>query len=225
MLMIELKNLCKTYGRGNTCVHAVRNVSLKVNDGGFLAIMGASGSGKTTLMNILGCLDTPTKGEYFFAGTDVRRLSGESKDHLRSKSIGFIFQSFYLLPSLNARQNVELPMVYAGIPVKERHKRANELLEMTGLGARANHMPNEMSGGQRQRVAIARALVNSPSLVLADEPTGNLDTRTGEDIMRMLKAFNDRGTTIVLITHERSIANYAKELVMLKDGRIVAEES
>lgn len=222
--MIELKNLCKTYGRGNTCVHAVRNVSLKVKDGGFLAIMGASGSGKTTLMNILGCLDTPTKGEYYFAGTDVRRLSGESKDDLRSRRIGFIFQSFYLLPSLNARQNVELPMVYAGVPPKERRKRANELLDMTGLATRATHMPNELSGGQRQRVAIARALVNAPSLVLADEPTGNLDTHTGEDIMHMLKSFNDRGTTIVLITHEKSVAGYAKELVVLKDGRIVAEE-
>ncbi len=222
--MIEVKNLCKTYGRGNTCVHAVRNVSLMVKEGGFLAIMGASGSGKTTLMNILGCLDTPTKGDYFFAGTNVSRLSGESKDHLRSRKIGFIFQSFYLLPSLNARQNVELPMVYAGVPAKERHSRATELLEMTGLGSRASHMPNEMSGGQRQRVAIARALVNSPSLVLADEPTGNLDSRTGEDIMRMLKNFNERGTTIVLITHERSIADYAKELIVLKDGRIVAEE-
>lgn len=222
--MIEVKNLCKTYGRGNTCVHAVRNVSLKVGDGGFLAIMGASGSGKTTLMNILGCLDTPTKGEYYFAGTDVRKLSGESKDHLRSRRIGFIFQSFYLLPSLNARQNVELPMVYAGVSPKERRTRANELLEMTGLTTRATHMPSELSGGQRQRVAIARALVNAPGLVLADEPTGNLDTHTGEDIMHMLKCFNDRGTTIVLITHERSIAGYAKELVVLKDGRIVAEE-
>jgi ABC-type antimicrobial peptide transport system, ATPase component len=223
--MIEINNLCKTYGRGNTCVHAVRNVSLKLREGGFLAIMGASGSGKTTLMNILGCLDTPTKGEYYFAGTNVRRLSGESKDHLRSRRIGFIFQSFYLLPSLNARQNIELPMVYAGVSPKERHTRSTELLELTGLSARAAHMPGELSGGQRQRVAIARALVNSPSLVLADEPTGNLDTRTGEDIMRMLKGFNDRGTTIVLITHERSIAEYAKELVVLKDGKIVEEES
>jgi putative ABC transport system ATP-binding protein len=200
-------------------------VSLKLKEGGFLAIMGASGSGKTTLMNILGCLDTPTKGEYYFAGTDVRRLSGESKDHLRSRRIGFIFQSFYLLPSLNARQNVELPMVYAGVAPRERHTRANDLLELTGLSARANHMPNELSGGQRQRVAIARALVNSPSLILADEPTGNLDSGTGEDIMHMLRGFNDRGTTIVLITHERGIADYAKELVLLKDGRIVAEES
>ena len=223
--MIEVKNLCKTYGRGNTCVHAVQNVSLKLTQGGFLAIMGASGSGKTTLMNILGCLDTPTQGEYYFAGTDVRRLSGESKEHLRSRRIGFIFQSFYLLPSLNARQNVELPMVYAGVSSKERRHRANELLEMTGLSTRASHMPSELSGGQRQRVAIARALVNSPSLILADEPTGNLDSRTGEDIMHMLKSFNDKGTTIVLITHERNVADYARELVVLRDGRIVVEES
>ncbi len=225
MLMIEVKNLCKTYGRGNTCVHAVRNVSLKLPKGGFLAIMGASGSGKTTLMNILGCLDTPTKGEYWFGGTNVRRLSCEGKDTLRSRSIGFIFQSFYLLPSLSARQNVELPMVYAGVPPKERRKRANELLDITGLSARSSHLPSELSGGQRQRVAIARALVNSPSVILADEPTGNLDTHTGEDIMRMLKGFNDNGTTIVLITHERTVAEYAKELVVLKDGRIVSEES
>jgi putative ABC transport system ATP-binding protein len=223
--MIEVKNLCKTYGRGNTCVHAVRNVSLNVQEGGFLAIMGASGSGKSTLMNILGCLDSPTKGEYWFAGTDVRRLSSESKEYLRSRRIGFIFQSFYLLPSLNARQNVELPMVYAGVSPKERHTRASELLELTGLSTRATHMPGELSGGQRQRVAIARALVNSPNVVLADEPTGNLDSRIGEDIMRMLKKCNDTGTTIVLITHERSIAEYAKELIVLKDGRIVSEES
>jgi putative ABC transport system ATP-binding protein len=223
--MIEVKNLCKTYGKGNTCVHAVRNVSLKLKEGGFLAIMGASGSGKTTLMNILGCLDTPPRGEYYFAGTDVRRLSGKSKENLRSRRIGFIFQSFYLLPSLNARQNIELPMVYAGVPPKERHMRSSELLELTGLTARATHMPSELSGGQRQRVAIARALVNSPSLVLADEPTGNLDSRTGEDIMRMLKRCNEAGTTIVLITHERGIAEYARELVVLKDGCIVSEES
>jgi putative ABC transport system ATP-binding protein len=223
--MIEVKNLCKTYGRGNTCVHAVQNVSLKLVEGGFLAIMGASGSGKTTLMNILGCLDTPTRGEYYFAGTNVRRLSGEGKEHLRSRRIGFIFQSFYLLPSLNARQNIELPMVYAGVPPRERHMRSSELLELTGLTPRATHMPSELSGGQRQRVAIARALVNSPSLVLADEPTGNLDTRTGQDIMRMLKRCNETGATIVLITHERSIAEYAKELVVLKDGCIVPEES
>lgn len=219
--MIEVKELCKTYGRGEACVHAVRDVSFKVNKGGFLAIMGASGSGKTTLMNILGCLDTQTKGEYFFSGTNVKKLSKQSKVYLRNKRIGFIFQSFYLLPSLTAKQNIELPMVYSGVPPKERRRKSAELLEMTGLASRALHMPSELSGGQRQRVAIARALVNSPCLILADEPTGNLDSRTGEDIMRMLRQLNDQGTTIVLITHEKNIAACARELLVLKDGHII----
>ena len=219
--MIEVRNLCKIYGRGETCVHAVRDVSLILKKGGFLAIMGASGSGKTTLMNILGCLDTQTKGDYLFAGTNVRRLSKEGKVHLRSQQIGFIFQSFYLLPSLNARQNIELPMVYCGVSPKERKRKSAELLEKTGLTSRANHMPCELSGGQRQRVAIARALVNSPSLILADEPTGNLDSRTGEGIVHILKNLNAQGTTIILITHEKNIAENAKELVVLKDGRIM----
>jgi putative ABC transport system ATP-binding protein len=219
--MIELRDLCKTYGRGETCVHAVRNVSLKVINGGFLAVMGASGSGKTTLMNILGCLDTQTKGDYYFNSTDVRRLSKEGKVHLRSKCIGFVFQSFYLLPMLTAIQNVELPMIYSGVSPKERKRKSAELLEMTGLANRASHMPGELSGGQRQRVAIARALVNSPSLILADEPTGNLDTKTGDDIVAMLKRLNDMGTTIVLITHEKEVAAHAKDLIVLKDGHVV----
>jgi putative ABC transport system ATP-binding protein len=219
--MIELKNLCKTYGRGETCVHAVKNVSLKVKNGGFLAVMGASGSGKTTLMNILGCLDTQTKGDYLFDNTDVRKLSKEGKVHLRSRCIGFVFQSFYLLPMLTAKQNIELPMIYTGVPPKERKRKSAELLEMTGLANRASHMPGELSGGQRQRVAIARALVNSPSLILADEPTGNLDSRTGDDIVAMLKHLNDKGTTIVLITHEQDVAAHAKELIVLRDGHIV----
>ncbi|MDD5017652.1 MAG: ABC transporter ATP-binding protein [Eubacteriales bacterium] len=219
--MIEVRGLCKNYGRGETCVHAVREVSLTLKKGGFLAVMGASGSGKTTLMNILGCLDTQTKGDYIFAGTNVRRLSKEGKVYLRSKRIGFIFQSFYLLPSLNARQNIELPMVYCGVPPKERKRKSAELLEMTGLTDRASHFPNELSGGQRQRVAIARALVNSPSLILADEPTGNLDSRTGEEIVGILRNLNAQGATIILITHEKNIAASAKELIVLKDGRII----
>ena len=221
--MIEVKNLSKTYGRGEACVHAVKNISLKVKKGGFLAVMGASGSGKTTLMNILGCLDTQTKGEYYFDNTDVRKLSPESKVHLRNKRIGFIFQSFYLLPMLTARQNIELPMVYSGVPPKERRRKSAELLEMTGLSNRASHLPGELSGGQKQRVAIARALVNSPSLILADEPTGNLDSKTGADIVEILKTLNELGTTIVLITHEKAIASHAKDLIVLKDGRIVEE--
>ncbi|MGI5848775.1 MAG: ABC transporter ATP-binding protein [Christensenellales bacterium] len=219
--MIEVKNLCKTYGRGEASVHAVKDVTLKLKKGGFLAVMGASGSGKTTLMNILGCLDTQTKGDYLFNGTDVKRLSKQNKVHLRNKCIGFIFQSFYLLSSLTAKQNIELPMIYSGTPLKERRRRSAELLEMTGLSNRASHLPSELSGGQRQRVAIARALVNFPSLILADEPTGNLDSKIGEEIVCMLKNLNEQGTTIVLITHEKSVADKAKELIMLKDGHII----
>ena len=183
--MIEIRHLCKTYGRGEACVHAIKDVSFELQKGGYLAVMGASGSGKTTLMNILGCLDTQTHGDYLFHGTNVRHLSKQSKVHLRNKRIGFIFQSFYLLPSLTARQNIELPMVYSGVSTKERHRKSSELLEMTGLESRALHRPCELSGGQRQRVAIARALVNRPSLILADEPTGNLDTKTGGDIIQV----------------------------------------
>ncbi len=218
--MIEVNNLYKTYGRGEACVHALKGISLNIQKGGFVAVMGPSGSGKTTLMNILGCIDTQSSGDYFFGGTNVRRLSAQGKVYLRNRHIGFIFQSFYLLPSLSTRQNIELPMVYAGIPVKERRKKSAELLELTGLTERASHLPGELSGGQRQRVAIARALVNSPSLILADEPTGNLDSRTGEEIMRMLCGLNEKGATIVLITHEHAVAQCAKELVMLRDGQL-----
>ena len=223
--IIEVRDLCKTYGKGEARVHALRGITLSIQPGGFLAVMGPSGSGKTTLMNILGCIDTQTRGDYIFAGTDVRRLTSQGKVYLRNRRIGFIFQSFYLLPTLTARQNIELPMVYSGIPPKERHKKSSELLEMTGLSSRANHLPSELSGGQRQRVAIARALVNNPSLILADEPTGNLDSRTGADIMRMLVDLNKAGATIVLITHERSVADNAKELIVLKDGCVVEKVS
>lgn len=221
--MIEVNNLYKTYGRGEACVHALQGISLKIRQGGFLAVMGPSGSGKTTLMNILGCIDTQSTGDYIFAGTNVRRLSKQSKVYLRNRRIGFIFQSFYLLPSLTARQNIELPMVYSGTPPKERRKKSAELLELTGLSGRAAHLPCELSGGQRQRVAIARALVNSPSLILADEPTGNLDSRTGEDIMRLLCDLNAKGATIVLITHERAVAECAREHIVLRDGQVVSE--
>lgn len=221
--MIEVNNLIKIYGRGEARVHALQGLSLKIHQGGFLAVMGPSGSGKTTLMNILGCIDTQTTGDYIFAGTNIKRLNTQSKVYLRNRRIGFIFQSFYLLPSLTARQNIELPMVYSGTPPKERHKKSAELLELTGLSSRAHHLPSELSGGQRQRVAIARALVNSPSLILADEPTGNLDSRTGDDIMHLLYSLNKQGATIVLITHERGVAECAKELIVLKDGRIVNE--
>ena len=223
--IIEVRDLCKTYGKGEARVHALRGITLSIQPGGFLAVMGPSGSGKTTLMNILGCIDTQTRGDYIFAGTDVRRLTSQGKVYLRNRRIGFIFQSFYLLPTLTARQNIELPMVYSGVPPKERHKISSELLEMTGLSSRANHLPSELSGGQRQRVAIARALVNNPSLILADEPTGNLDSHTGDDIMRMLVDLNRAGATIVLITHERHVADAAKELIILKDGCVVERAS
>jgi putative ABC transport system ATP-binding protein len=223
--MIEVKDLCKTYGRGEARVHALQGVTLDIRPGGFLAVMGPSGSGKTTLMNILGCIDTQTRGDYIFAGTDVRRLTSQGKVYLRNRRIGFIFQSFYLLPSLTARQNIELPMVYSGTSPRERHRKSSQLLEMTGLEGRAHHLPSELSGGQRQRVAIARALVNEPSLILADEPTGNLDSHTGDDIMRMLVALNNKGATIVLITHEPHVAQSAKELIVLRDGNVVAEGS
>jgi len=223
--MIEVKDLCKIYGRGEARVHALQGITLGIEPGGFLAVMGPSGSGKTTLMNILGCIDTQTCGDYIFAGTNVRRLTSQGKVYLRNRRIGFIFQSFYLLPSLTARQNIELPMVYSGVSPKDRHKKSSELLEMTGLAGRANHLPSELSGGQRQRVAIARALVNAPTLILADEPTGNLDSRTGDDIMRMLETLNNQGATIVLITHERHVAESAKELIVLKDGCVVVEGS
>ena len=222
-VMIEVNDLYKTYGRGETRVHALQGVSLKIAQGGFLAVMGPSGSGKTTLMNILGCIDSQTNGDYIFAGTNVKRLSTQSKVYLRNRRIGFIFQSFYLLPSLTARQNIELPMVYSGTPPRERRKKSSELLELTGLTSRAGHLPSQLSGGQRQRVAIARALVNSPSLILADEPTGNLDSRTGDDIMHMLCHLNMQGATIVLITHERNIAAFAHDIIVLKDGLIVDE--
>jgi putative ABC transport system ATP-binding protein len=192
-----------------------------IKPGGFLAVMGPSGSGKTTLMNILGCIDTQSRGDYIFAGTDVRRLSNQGKVYLRNRRIGFIFQSFYLLPTLTARQNIELPMVYSGISPKERRKKSSELLELTGLEGRSHHLPSELSGGQRQRVAIARALVNSPDLILADEPTGNLDSHTGGDIMQMLINLNQQGATIVVITHEKNVAACANELIVLKDGNIV----
>lgn len=223
--MIEVNDLCKTYGRGEARVHALRGITLSIAPGGFLAVMGPSGSGKTTLMNILGCIDTQTRGDYLFAGTDVRRLTNQGKVYLRNRQIGFIFQSFYLLPSLTARQNIELPMVYSGIPPRQRHKKSSELLELTGMEGRAHHLPSELSGGQRQRVAIARALVNSPRLILADEPTGNLDSRTGDDIMTMLKNLNREGATIVLITHEKHVAESANEMILLKDGCVVGEEA
>lgn len=221
--MIEVKDVSKSYGQGVTRVLALKNISFHVTKGGFCAIMGPSGSGKSTLMNILGCLDTQTSGKYYLNHIDVRTLSAEKKSALRLSAIGFIFQSFNLLPRLNTMQNIELPLVYRGVPRPYRKQRVEEMLHLIGLTKRAYHTPPELSGGQRQKVAIGRALINNPYLILADEPTGNLDTRTGIEIMEILCDLNRNGVTIVLITHEKSVAAYAKEIYYLSDGSFIPE--
>ncbi len=218
--MISLKGICKDYKIGYGKVAALKNINIELEDGGFLSIMGPSGSGKSTLLNIMGCLDSPTNGEYYLNGIHVADLSDEKKAYLRNRYIGFIFQSFFLLPRLNALDNVELPLIYRGMEPKSRRKRAEDALHMVGLEDRCTHLPGELSGGQRQRVAIARALINSPKLLLADEPTGNLDTATGTEIMEILKDLNKQGATVVLITHEKEIADYAKTTMMIRDGEI-----
>lgn len=221
--MIRLKGICKEYPIGDGVVCALSGIDIELPDGGFLAIMGPSGSGKSTLLNILGCLDTQTSGEYFLDGICIRALSDEKKAYLRNRQIGFVFQSFFLLPRLTATENVELPLIYRGMDAKKRKIRAAQALERVGLADREKHLPGELSGGQRQRVAIARALVNSPGLVLADEPTGNLDTATGTEIMGILKDLNEQGTTVVLITHEKEIADFARQTLLIRDGRIACQ--
>jgi putative ABC transport system ATP-binding protein len=201
-------------------VEAVVGVDLEVARGEFLAIMGPSGSGKSTLMNIVGCLDRPTSGEYHLDGRDVARLNDDALADVRRLAIGFVFQTFNLLPRLTSLQNVELPMVYAGVPGRRRRQRAVELLESVGLGGRLSHLPNQLSGGERQRVAVARSLANEPSLLLADEPTGNLDSRSGAEIVALLERLHDEGRTIVLITHEEGVARHAERVIYLKDGRL-----
>ena len=222
--VIALRRIVKTYAIGTLEVPALRGVSLTVERGDFLAIMGASGSGKSTLMNIIGCLDVPTRGRYWLDGIDVRTLDEEALSHIRNKKIGFVFQNYNLIPRTTALANVELPLAYAGIKAKERRSRALAALEAVGLVDRAPHLPNEMSGGQQQRVAIARAIVTNPALVLADEPTGNLDTASSIDVMRMLSALNAQGRTIVVITHEEDIATYAKRHIRLRDGQVLSDE-
>jgi ABC transporter. len=218
--VITMKNLSKIYKMGDNIVKALDNVNLTVDEGEFVSIVGPSGSGKSTLMNIIGCLDVMTEGEYYLNGNDTRKLNENKLAELRSSEIGFIFQSFNLLQKLSALENVELPMIYKGIPAKERYNRAVELLTMVGLEKRIHHRPTELSGGQQQRVAIARALANNPHLILADEPTGNLDSQSGKEVMKIIKELNERGNTIILITHDINVANQAKRTVKIMDGKI-----
>jgi putative ABC transport system ATP-binding protein len=222
--MIQIRNLEKTYDMGAAQVMALRGVSLNIEANEYVAIMGPSGSGKSTLMNIVGCLDTPTAGEYDLNGQPVSTLNDDELAQIRNREIGFVFQTFNLLPRIDALRNVELPLIYSGIPSKKRHEQAIHALESVGLGDRMHHKPNELSGGQRQRVAIARALVNHPSIILADEPTGNLDSRTGEEIMELFDRLHEAGNTIILVTHEETIAAHSHRVVRLHDGAIETDQ-
>jgi putative ABC transport system ATP-binding protein len=224
MALIEARGLTKVYAMGDQTVHALRGVSLDIEAGAFVAIMGASGSGKSTLMNILGCLDLPTAGEYRLAGEAVEGLKADQLASIRNRRIGFVFQQFNLLPRTSALENVELPMVYAGVKAPQRRERATAALRRVGLDERLSHTPAELSGGQQQRVAIARALVNQPQLILADEPTGALDSQTSEDIMRLLTELNGQGMTVVLVTHEAGIAAWARRVIVFRDGHILEDK-
>ncbi|HQA60519.1 MAG: ABC transporter ATP-binding protein [Tepidanaerobacter sp.] len=217
--------MTKVYKSGENEVVALKDVNLHIKKGEFVAIMGPSGSGKSTLMNILGCLDKPTSGEYYLEGKAISQLDSRQLAHIRNKKIGFVFQNFNLLPRMNALRNVEIPMIYAGVSSGDRRARAMEALKSVGLEDRWHHKPNELSGGQRQRVAIARALVNSPRIILADEPTGNLDSKSGAEIMEIFTELHRNGATIVLVTHENEIAKYAQRIVFFRDGRKVDEKS
>jgi putative ABC transport system ATP-binding protein len=221
--VIELRKIVRLYDMGSERIYALRNVSLKIFRNEYVAIMGPSGSGKSTLMNLIGCLDSPSAGEYFFAGELVSTMDDVDLAAIRNQQIGFVFQTFNLLPRSDALRNVELPLVYSGVSSSERRERAQQALEHVGLADRMTHRPNELSGGQRQRVAIARALVTQPAIILADEPTGNLDSRTGDDIMRLFEELWRQGNTIILVTHEEDIARHAARIIRVRDGRIESD--
>ena len=221
--IIETTNLAKRYIMGAEVINALRSVSIQIQRGEYVAFMGPSGSGKSTLMNLIGCLDTPTEGTYVLNGQDVSRMSDNALAEVRNKEIGFVFQTFNLLPRASSLDNVALPLIYAGFNKRERDERAMAVLQSVGLGDRAKHKPNELSGGQRQRVAIARALVNNPSIILADEPTGNLDTKTSYEIMDLFEALYAKGNTIIMVTHEEDIARYAHRIVRLRDGLVESD--
>lgn len=223
--LISLKNICRSYRNGEQELQVLKNINLEIGEGEFVAIMGPSGSGKSTLMNTIGMLDTPTSGEYYLEGQEVARLGEKQLAQVRNQQIGFVFQQFFLLSKMDAVQNVELPLIYAGVPAAQRRKLAEEYLSKVELTDRIHHLPSELSGGQKQRVAIARALVNDPSIILADEPTGALDTKTGSQIMELLVELNEEGKTIIMVTHEPEIAAYAKRQIVIRDGVISSDSA
>jgi ABC-type lipoprotein export system ATPase subunit len=225
MALIELRKVCKTYDLGEVKVEALRHVTLKIDQGEYVALMGPSGSGKSTLMNLLGCLDRPTSGSYRLAGEEVAEMTSDERARIRNRHIGFVFQNFNLLARTSALENVELPLLYApGISLRQRHRQANEMLKQVGLADRAHHHPSQLSGGQQQRVAIARAFITEPSILMADEPTGNLDTRTSKEIMELFRDLNaKKGITVILVTHDQEIARNAKRIVVLRDGEVVQD--
>jgi putative ABC transport system ATP-binding protein len=225
MALIDLQDIYKTYQMGNTAIHALSGLNCEIEKGEYVALMGPSGSGKSTLMNVIGCLDSPTSGKYSLNKTDVSSMTDDELATIRNVEIGFVFQSFNLLPRTSAIENVALPLVYAGVSKKERLERAQVVLEQVGLGDRGGHKPNELSGGQRQRVAIARALINNPSIVLADEPTGNLDSTSSLEIMALFEAIHAEGNTVVMVTHEEDIAKYAKRTIRMIDGKLASQLS
>ena len=222
-MIVRLENVWKVYKLGKTKVIALKDVSLRIKEGEFVSIMGPSGSGKSTLLHLIGCLDKPTKGKVYIFGKDISKLNDNQLAKIRNKRIGFVFQMFYLIPTLTAIENVELPMIFAGIPKKKRIKRAKELLEWVGLGDRLYHKPSELSGGQQQRVAIARALANDPDLILADEPTGALDVESAKIVMNLFKKLHRDGKTIIVVTHDPKVASYAERIIVIKGGRIIAD--